>query len=121
MKIEVSNGEIADKLCILTIKLKFIDAVEKRVNIQKEFDMLLPIVEEIIPITHPLYINLLEVNEALWHIEDLCRALEKEANFGDAFVQNARAVYITNDERARIKKEINLLTQSGLIEEKSYQ
>jgi hypothetical protein len=121
MQIEVSNGEIADKLSILTIKLKYIGDLQKRENILKEHELLMPIVEEILGTTHLLYLQLLSVNEKLWHIEDLCRLHEKNEIFDDRFIQNARSVYITNDERARIKKEINLLSNSELIEEKSYQ
>ncbi len=121
MKIDVSNGEIVDKLCILTLKLKHITDATKLRNVQAEYDMLLPIVESIIDTKHTLFIQLLDVNEALWHIEDKCRLYEAEKIFDERFIENARQVYITNDERARVKKEINIYTNSDLIEEKSYQ
>jgi hypothetical protein len=121
MQIEVSNGEIVDKLTILDIKLQFIQDEVKRKNLQTEFDLLQKAVESILPTSHELYKALLETNLALWHIEDKCRELEAAKKFDDEFIEVARSVYITNDKRAALKKEINLLTNSSLVEEKSYQ
>jgi hypothetical protein len=121
MQVEVSNGEIADKLSIIQIKLKYINDEVKQANLRTEEKVLLVAMQHILPLDHELYHNLVRVNEALWHIEDACRAHEKEQNFDEKFIEIARSVYITNDERARIKKEINLLTGSNLVEEKSYQ
>ncbi len=121
MKIEVSNGEIVDKLCIVEIKLQFIKDENKRKNLLAEHLALENAVKQILEKTHPLYLQLLEVNTALWHIEDNCRLLENEKRFDAEFIETARSVYITNDKRAAIKKEINLLTNSSLVEEKSYQ
>lgn len=120
MKIEVSNGEIIDKFTILEIKLDRIDDPAKLLNIQKEYDILFPIVENILELKHPLVNELKTINERLWDIEDNIRVLEKSRNFGPSFIDLARQVYISNDVRARIKKEINILTNSGLTEEKSY-
>ena len=64
---------------------------------------------------------LTEVNKELWNIEDSIRECERQKDFGDKFIQLARSVYIKNDRRAEIKKEINLLTNSGIVEEKSYE
>ena len=121
MQIEVSNGEIVDKLTILQIKLQHISDANKLKNIQKEFDLLQKIVIDILPSTHPLYLDLLATNQQLWVIEDDCRAMESRQQFDEVFIQNARNVYITNDKRALLKKQINELTNSALTEEKSYQ
>lgn len=122
-KIEVSDGEIVDKLTILQIKMENIQDPEKIKNIEAEYLYLLPVVEQEIGIlkTSQLYIRLLETNRKLWRIEDDIRDKEKERQFDSEFVELARLVYITNDERAKIKKEINLQQGSRFIEEKSYQ
>ncbi len=121
MLIEVSNGEIADKLTIIEIKLSKITDPEKRKNLQAEWDVLNSAVAQIIDKDHPLYKQLFEINSKLWVIEDQCREHEKNKDFGSAFVEIARSVYQSNDERAAVKKEINILTGSRLVEEKSYQ
>jgi hypothetical protein len=124
MKIEVSTGEILDKFSILIIKRSNIKDDVKLDNIQKEIDELLPM---FISITckdkkvYDKYIDLAIVNKELWSIEDDIRECERQKDFGDKFVQLARSVYIKNDQRAEIKKEINLLTNSGIVEEKSYE
>jgi peptidoglycan hydrolase CwlO-like protein len=121
MQIEVSNGEIVDKLTIIEIKLKHIQDENKRKNLQTEFDVLNRAVSQIIAKDHELYLELLKINQELWDIEDTIRDLERDKDFGDAFVQTARAVYFTNDRRSEVKRKINDLTGSNLIEEKSYQ
>ena len=121
MKIEVSNGEIVDKLTILLIKQSKIKNQEKLNNINKEIDMIAKISETIIPRDHSLFSQLLKVNKKLWDVEDWIRAKESRGEFDEAFVDLARSVYILNDERAKIKKEINELTRSELVEEKSYE
>jgi len=121
MKIEVSNGEIADKLTIIEIKLKHIKDEAKLKNLRIEYAVLDEAVSQIIKKDHELYIALLNINQELWNIEDDIRDLERDKDFGDAFVKVARAVYFTNDKRSDIKREINKLTGSNLVEEKSYQ
>ncbi len=121
MKIEVSNGEIADKLTIIEIKLKHIKEEAKLKNLKKEYDVLDKAVAKIIKKDHELYIALLNINQELWNIEDDIRDLERDKNFGDNFIKTARAVYFTNDKRSEIKRQINELTGSNLVEEKSYQ
>jgi len=121
MKIEVSNGEIVDKLTIIEIKLSRIKDENKLVNLKKEFEELNGSVNKIISKDDILYKRLYEVNLRLWDIEDKIRELEKNGDFGDEFVKTARAVYFINDERSEIKKEINISTGSELIEEKSYE
>lgn len=127
MKIEVSNGEIIDKYTILTIKLQEIKDAAKLANVQNEYDSLTPEIEAIYNGTsdqkalEALHTDLLNVNKTLWNIEDQIRDCEREKNFGQDFIELARSVYYTNDDRADVKKQINVLTGSDLVEEKSYQ
>ena len=123
MKIEVSNGEIADKFSILIIKKSKIKDDVKLNNIEKEIDSIIPIFLKVVKKkeVHDKYLDLEVVNKELWNIEDDIRECERQKDFGDKFIQLARSVYIKNDRRAEIKKEINLLTNSGIVEEKSYE
>jgi hypothetical protein len=122
MNIEVSHGEIVDKLTILQIKKENITDPIKLDNIVKEYDYLLSIVENDLGISteSPEYLELLSINNELWVIEDDIRDKEKVKEFDDDFIKLARSVYYTNDVRAKIKKEINLKYLSGFVEEKSY-
>jgi hypothetical protein len=121
MKIEVSNGDIIDKLTIIQIKLERIKDKVKLVNLQKEYDILLKASSSVISTSDPLYKALYGVNCELWDIEDHIRDLERKKDFGNDFVCTARAVYVKNDKRSELKREINIKTSSGLIEEKSYE
>ena len=125
MKVEVSNGELLDKLTILELKLSNISDVKKLTNIQKEHDELNPLVGQLFDSygeeLKNLYKQLAEINSELWTIEDDIRECERNKDFGSDFVSLARAVYFTNDKRSEIKKSINLLTGSGFVEEKSYE
>ena len=123
MKIEISHGEIVDKLTILQIKKTNIIDPIKLDNIVKEYDYLLSVVENDLGISteSPEYLELLSINKELWVIEDDIRDKERIKEFDDDFIRLARAVYYTNDVRAKIKKEINLKYSSGFVEEKSYQ
>ncbi len=121
MKIELSNGEIIDKLTILQIKLERIKDKTKLINLKKEFDELVRTASSVMKTSDPLYKALYEVNCELWDIEDHIRDLERSKDFGEDFITTARSVYFRNDKRAEIKREINLRTSSGLIEEKSYE
>lgn len=121
MKIEVSNGEILDKFSILEIKKGEIKNLEKLKNIENEYTILKEIVEQILSIDHELYKKLFETNKKLWKIEDDIRICERNADFGPQFIELARSVYLVNDERAEIKKKINILTKSHIVEEKSYE
>ena len=123
MNIEVSHGEIVDKLTILQIKKENIIDPSKLDNIMKEYDYLLSVVENDLSISteSPEYLELLSINKELWIIEDDIRDKERIKEFDDDFIKLARAVYYTNDVRAKIKKEINLKHSSGFVEEKSYQ
>jgi len=121
MKIEVSNGEIVDKLTIIEIKLENIKNEQKLANLRAEYQVLNDAVNSILAKTHPLYLELLEINRKLWVIEDRIRELEKAKDFGAEFIEVARSVYFTNDRRSDVKRKINEETKSGLIEEKSYE
>ena len=127
MKIEVSNGEIIDKYTILEIKLSQIKDEGKLKNIQHEYDVLTPDVQAIYAgckdESHlkKLHNDLLTVNKKLWDIEDDIRECERAKDFGKTFIDLARAVYYTNDDRSDVKKEINVFTGSDLVEEKSYE
>lgn len=121
MKIEVSNGEIIDKLSILQIKLERIKDEAKLKNLRKEYDELIQVTSSILSTKDPLYLALYGINCELWDIEDHIRDLERSKNFGKDFVETARAVYFKNDKRSEIKRDINLKTKSGFIEEKSYE
>ena len=124
MLIEVSNGELLDKISILELKLLKIEDEEKLVNIQKEFYTLNPLVQDLFE-KHDgqlqnHYLELAKINGELWDIEDWIRDCEREKRFDKEFVELARSVYITNDKRCEVKKIINLMTSSKLVEEKSY-
>lgn len=125
MKVEVSNGELLDKLTILELKLSNISDLKKLTNIQKEHDELNPLAGQLFDSygeeLKNLYKQLAEINSELWTIEDDIRECERNKDFGSDFVSLARAVYFTNDKRSDVKKAINLLTDSGFVEEKSYE
>jgi hypothetical protein len=121
MKIEVSIGEIVDKLSILDIKKRKITDADKLVNIEKEYLYLHEIVFADLNIDMNDYNNLLTVNEELWDIEDLIRIKEKNKDFDEGFIDLARLVYVTNDIRFEFKKIINIKYGSNFSEEKSYE
>ena len=125
MKVEVSNGELLDKLSILELKLNNIKDNNKLINIKNEHSGLSPLCDNLFDNygneLRNLYVRLSEINAELWKIEDDIRECERNKDFGDEFVRLARAVYFTNDKRSDVKKSINLLTESGFIEEKSYE
>jgi hypothetical protein len=108
MKIEVSNGELLDKLSILELKKANIADTNKLVNIKKEWDELLPLAEELFESNgselQNYYLELASINSRLWGIEDDIRECEKNKDFGSKFVELARSVYITNDNRCEVKK-----------------
>mgnify|MGYP003644729207 CR=1 FL=1 len=115
MRIEVSQGELIDKITILEIKDERVKDEEKLINIRHELDILLKYEFETV-----LKKDLKLVNNVLWDLEDGIRKCEADGNFGDEFIENARNIYKYNDERARIKKLINVEQCSEIIEEKSY-
>ena len=117
--IPVSLGELYDKISILEIKLLHMDSPEKIANVANEYKQLREIAEQY-PIDFDFYKQLLDVNKRIWDVEDGIREYEKDKYFKERFVDLARAVYFNNDERAKIKKEINTKYGSEIIEEKSY-
>jgi hypothetical protein len=122
VSIPVSVGEMIDKLSILQVKkIKIIDE-NKLEFINKEFELLYNFSSEYLNNLEIelIYSKLILVNTNLWDIEDKLRVLEKEKKFDNEFVASARKVYFTNDERFRLKNEINLLTSSEIREIKDY-
>ena len=124
----VSPGELLDKLTILEIKKERIVDPDKRVNVIREFEVLNQLWQNASPEPERLAQlgldamreELKAINESLWIIEDDIRDCESNQDFGQKFVELARAVYQTNDRRAAVKKQINLALGSDLVEEKSY-
>lgn len=123
-QILISDGELLDRFSILIIKqIKISDKIKLK-NIENEINHLRPIFLKILSLDsdiETLYNSLQSTNEKLWVIEDSIRIKEKLQQFDSEFIDLARQVYITNDKRANIKKQINLKTKSYLIEEKSYE
>jgi len=124
MRIPVSIGEILDKNSILEIKSERISDEKKLINVRHELGVLddeLSKLEGLWESVGDLYGQLKAVNEELWVIEDEIRIKEAKKEFDAIFIDLARSVYVTNDKRANIKKEINLKMGSDLVEEKSYE
>ena len=124
IKIDVSVGEIMDKLTILEIKSEKIQDEAKLANVCKERDNLLPAIDQPAYQTdevRQLVAKLKDINLKLWEIEDEIRLKEADKSFDEGFIELALSVYFTNDERAAVKKQINLATGSALVEEKSYE
>lgn len=120
----ISHGELIDKITILEIKSEQIVDPSKRANVRKELDLLAEVWRNDSAAAIDIdaeRAKLKQVNQALWDIEDRIRLKEKAQAFDAEFVELARAVYFRNDDRAAIKREINLKLGSQLIEEKSYQ
>ena len=125
MQVEISIGELFDKLTILEIKIDKINDPAKLENITKEWSALNDKSVNVLSIFADSDLfkkidQLKTVNEELWWVEDNIRENEKQQIFDREFVELARSVYKLNDERSEIKRQINLLTKSNIIEEKSY-
>jgi hypothetical protein len=121
--VNLAPGELVDKITILEIKLERIEDETKLTNIRLEYDTLNAARDEAIPKSEnldQLTADLKQINDALWKIEDDIRDCERAKNFGEEFIRLARAVYVTNDKRMAIKRQINDLLGSVLVEEKSY-
>lgn len=121
--VPLAIGELADKITILEIKAARLTDAAKLANVQGELDQLRGVWHrqgERLKSAAGLKRALKEINEQLWVIEDAIRDCERRQDFGPKFIELARAVYRTNDRRAEIKREINLLAGSAIIEEKSY-
>lgn len=118
-----SPGELVDKITILEIKAAKISEKVKQSNILYELGVLMKSYEENINVSDKLTDlkrELKKVNESLWDIEDDIRSCERKSDFGSDFIKLARSVYFENDRRASLKKDINILLGSKIIEEKSY-
>ncbi len=124
LSVPISVGELIDKVTILEIKLRRIQDPVKQEHIRHELQLLDVIVGEAKLLRDEslirLKVRLSEINEKLWTIEDDIREQERRHEFGSEFVQLARSVYLVNDARAELKRKINLLMGSSLVEEKSY-
>lgn len=121
--IDVGPGELIDKITILQIKSERMSDEAKLKNVRHELAVLDTARVKHIPASaelERLEADLKAVNGALWVIEDDIRQCEADKDFGRTFIELARSVYIQNDKRATLKKEINLLTGSSIVEEKSY-
>ncbi len=121
--VEVAPGELIDKITILQIKAERMADADKLKNVRVELDVLQAARDDAMAATDELAAltaQLKQVNEALWEIEDAIRDCEREQDFGPKFIELARSVYHSNDRRATLKRQINELLGSKLIEEKSY-
>jgi hypothetical protein len=118
--VPTSWGELLDKITILEIKVARLPTEAARANAEKELVLLRQIAAPVLAQSAPLAARLKSLNETLWEIEDRIREHERAKNFDAAFIALARAIYQTNDERGRVKREINMVLGSALIEEKSY-
>lgn len=121
--IQASLGEVIDKISILNIKQEKLKSPEALANVCLERNLLKSALQSASmddALTHPLFHKLAEVNAKLWKVEDDLRDLESQKTFDTKFIDLARSVYHLNDSRASIKRELNLVFGSQLIEEKSY-
>ena len=122
-QVPISWGELFDKITILQIKLENLTSKNALENVEQELKKLQSVLTQNGPKTMEtirLEGELRQINHQLWGIEDKIRDKERIKSFDDEFIQLARSVYITNDERSRIKRKINELLGSELVEEKSY-
>ena len=123
IKIPVSGGELVDKVTILEIKSERLPDAGKRANVRRELTELEAVLAPLLlakPTLSDLKTTLRSINEVLWQIEDDIRDCERRQEFGPGFVELARAVYHTNDRRSAIKRQIDELVGSEIVEEKSY-
>lgn len=122
--VEISVGDLFDKITILNIKLKKITDNEKLINISKELEVLNAESKKVSVLDQKILFDLTSklqnINEELWDIENLKRECEAKKDFGELFIKLSRDVHFKNDIRAEIKKEINLLSNSNIVEEKEY-
>ncbi len=118
--IPVSWGELLDKITILQIKQERLEDDAKRANVVTELTALLAVAGAALAQVPALAAELKAINEALWDIEDDIRDKERAGQFDARFIELARAVYVTNDQRAAVKRKVNLALGSALVEEKSY-
>ena len=121
MNIDVATGELVDRVTILSIKMKKIKNKKKLENVRKQYECLKTLMEAIgITIDAGEFIELEEINLKLWDAEDAIRLKEKKKEFDEDFIQLARSIYLQNDNRDTLKRNINLKYGSELTEEKEY-
>ncbi len=121
--VPIAPGELIDKLTILRLKADHIKDPGKLDHVRHEKAMLEAVANRNVPASAELtalWDELYEINKSLWQVEDQIRACEANGDFGEAFVALARQIYLTNDTRAGVKKKINQLLGSAIMEEKSY-
>ena len=122
IQIPISVGELIDKITILEIKIEKVNNQIKKINIKKELTELTKIFNDLKNTElDPLYRQLKIINKKLWDIEDEIRVHEKNNNFNDEFIELARSVYVTNDERFDVKNKINIHFGSEISEQKQYE
>jgi|SRR5262249_5716240 len=122
-KVQISWGELIDKITILEIKVQRLNSKTASENVRRELRSLDSLANQIIaerPDLEPLKQQLKSVNQALWDIEDKIRAKEAAKSFDQQFIDLARSVYTNNDRRGGLKRQINALLNSELVEEKQY-
>ncbi|MGE4080222.1 MAG: DUF6165 family protein, partial [Reyranella sp.] len=123
-KVPISWGEVIDKITILEIKVERLKDEQARANVAHELELLTGIAAPHLVVSSDLQAKkttLRTVNETLWDVEDALRRMEAAGRFDDRFVALARSVYRQNDQRAAIKRQINELLSSEIVEEKSYE
>ena len=123
IQVPIAPGELIDKITILEIKAERITDARKLANVRSELAQLVRVRDAILPRSDWLdeaTSKLKALNGELWEIEDRIREHERRGDFGLGFVELARAVYLCNDRRAAIKREINVRLDSAIVEEKSY-
>ena len=123
IRVDIAPGELIDKITILQIKSERIHDADKLRNVRLELNILTDARDQAVaetPELNRITAELKSANESLWEIEDNIRRCESQLSFGDEFVELARSVYVTNDRRARLKREINELLGSAIVEEKDY-
>ena len=122
--VPVSPGEVLDKITILEIKSERIKDADKLVNVKRELELLQAAWQKFVhedEAVQRIHAKLKSINEDLWEIEDDIRDKERAREFDQVFIGLARSVYVTNDQRANAKKELNVYLGSEIVEEKSYQ
>jgi len=123
IQVPVSPGEVLDKITILEIKSERMDDPVKVANVRRELELLTETWQQSVDdneTVRRIHAELKSINEALWEIEDDIRDKELAKEFDERFIELARSVYVTNDQRANAKKELNVYLGSEIIEEKSY-
>ena len=121
INVPISVGELIDKVSILEIKKDKLKNLKLK-NILKELSFLRAVIEKnSILIPDEIFLQLKSINLTLWDIEDKIRIKEKNKEFDNEFIELARSVYLNNDRRSETKKELNIMFNSGIIEEKSYE